>query len=395
MAKEKKKRRRGHNEGTIIQRKDGRWCAAMSGGYKDGKLQRKFYYGATRKEVSDKLDEGRENLKKGIAPVIGRQTLAQFLETWLTECVKPRVRAATWISYDQQVRVHISPALGHIDLTKLTPQHIQRYMNEKAQPVQQPGKAEPLPGLSAKTIRYHRSILAMGLKQAHRWGLVAQNVATLVDPPSAKKYKLQTFDPAQAHKLLEALKGERLGALFTVALALGLRRGEALGLRWQDVDFDARTLRVCQALARVGREIVISEPKTASSRRILPLPETLAVSLRERRKQQLEERMAAGDKWTDSGLVFTSRLGEPIDPRTVKRHLDRILTAAKLPHCRVHDLRHFCASLLLAQGVPLKVVSDILGHTQISITADLYTHVLPSLKQDAIGALDRMLTAQG
>jgi integrase len=390
MAEEKKKRRRGHNEGTIIQRQDGRWCAAMSGGYKDGKLQRKFYYGATRKEVSDKLDEGRENLKKGIAPVIGRQTLAEYLETWLAECVKPRVRTSTWISYDQQVRVHISPALGHVDLTKLTPQHIQRYMNEKAEPK---GKDEP--GLSAKTIRYHRSILAMALKQAHRWGLVAQNVATLVDPPSAKKYKLQTFDPAQAHKLLDTLKGERLGALFTVALSLGLRRGEALGLRWQDVDFDARTLRVCQALARVGREIVISEPKTASSRRILPLPETLAASLRERRKQQLEERMAAGDKWTDSGLVFTSRLGEPIDPRTVKRHLDRILTAAKLPHCRVHDLRHFCASLLLAQGVALKIVSEILGHTQISITADLYTHVLPSLKQDAIGALDRMPTAQG
>jgi integrase len=122
----------------------------------------------------------------------------------------------------------------------------------------------------------------------------------------------------------------------------------------------------------VGREI-ISEPKTTSSRRILPLPDTLAASLRERRKQQLEERMAAGNKWTDSGLVFTSRLGESIDPRTVKRHLDRILTAAKLRHCRVHDLRHFCASLLLAQGVPLKVVSEILGHTQISITADLYT----------------------
>jgi integrase len=202
-------------------------------------------------------------------------------------------------------------------------------MNEKAQPK---GKDEP--GLSAKTIRYHRSLLAMALKQAHRWGLVAQNVATLVDPPSAKKYELQTFDPAQAHKLLDTLKGERLGALFTVALALGLRRGEALGLRWQDIDFEGRTVRVCQALARVGHDIVISEPKTASSRRILPLPETLATSLRERRKQQLEERLAAGDKWTDSGLVFTSRLGEPIDPRTVKRHLDRILTAAKLPHCR-------------------------------------------------------------
>lgn len=146
---------------------------------------------------------------------------------------------------------------------------------------------------------------------------------------------------------------------------------------------------------RVKGELIRTEPKPKKSRRCLPLPETLAASLRERRKAQLEERMAKGDKWIDTGLVFTTRLGEAIDPRTVKRHLDRILTAAKLPHSRVHDLRHCCASLLLAQGVPLKVVSDILGHTQISITADLYTHVLPSLKQDAIGTLDRMLTAQG
>lgn len=377
-------KRRGHNEGTICKRGDGRWVAVISLGIESGKAKRKSYYGATRKEVSDKLDEGRAGLKRGIAPVIGRQTLGQFLDTWLTDSVKPSVRPATWLSYDQQVRVHIKPALGHVELTKLSPQHIQRYMNEKT-----------TAGLSAKTVRYHRSVLAMALKQAHRWGLVAQNVATLVDPPSAKKYELQTFDPAQAHKLLDTLKGERLGALFTVALSLGLRRGEALGLRWQDIDFDGRTLRVCQALARVGHDIVISEPKTASSRRILPLPDTLAASLRERRRAQLEDRMAAGDKWIDSGLVFTSREGASIDPRTVKRHLDRILTAAGLPHCRVHDLRHFCASLLLAQGVPLKIVSDILGHTQISITADLYTHVLPSLKQDAIGALDRMLTAQG
>src|SRR5262249_20656195 len=133
--KKTKERRRGHGEGSICKRADGRWVAVISLGYKDGKLQRKSYYGATRKEVSDKMDEGRASLKKGIAPVIGRQTLAQYLETWLTDCVKPSVRLATWISYDQQVRVHIAPALGHIEITKLTPEHIQRYMNDKAKPI--------------------------------------------------------------------------------------------------------------------------------------------------------------------------------------------------------------------------------------------------------------------
>src|SRR5262249_17904920 len=151
-------------------------------------------------------------------------------------CVKPSVRPATWISYDQQVRVHISLALGHIELTKLTPEHVQRYLNEKM-----------AAGLSAKTVRYHRSILAMALKQAEKWGKVPRNVATLVDPPRAVKYELQSFTPTQASVMLATLKGERLGALFTVALSLGLRRGEALGLRWQDVDFEAKTVRVSQA----------------------------------------------------------------------------------------------------------------------------------------------------
>lgn len=220
-------------------------------------------------------------------------------------------------------------------------------MNEKLVEKNKDGSTR----LSARVVKYHHSILSMALKQAERRGHVPRNVATRVDPPSAVQREVAPLTQEQAHGLLKALKGERLGGLFTVALALGLRRGEALGLRWQDIDFEVRTLRVCQALARVGREIVIAEPKTASSRRILPLPETLAASLRERRKQQLEERMKAGDKWVESGLVFTSTLGESIDPRTVKRHLDRILKDAGLPHCRVHDLRHFCASLLLAQGV--------------------------------------------
>jgi integrase len=387
-------KRRGHNEGTICKRPDGRWVALLNLGIQaNGKIRRKAYYGETRKEAWDKLSEGREKLKKGIAPVIGRQSLAKFLETWLTDCIKPNVRPATWVSYNQQIRVHITPALGHIELTKLTPQQLQRYMNEKAQPVTQPGKADK-PGLSAKTIRYDRSILVMALKQAHRWGMVARNVATMVDGPKAKRFYVTAIDQKQAAQLLDTLKGERLGAFFTVALALGLRRGETLGLRWQDVDLDKNALRVRYQITalRVGGELTLTELKTEESRRELPIPASLAVALRERRRQQLEERMAAADKWIDRGLVFTNPQGGPIDPRTVKRHLDRILKDAGMPHCRVHDLRHFSGSLLLALGVDLKTVSMILGHADIRTTANIYVDVLPSLKQDAIGALDRMLT---
>lgn len=384
--------KRGQGEGSIYKRKDGRWTAAINLGYKAGKLKRKVFYGKTRKDVSDTLTAELAKLKRGIPIVTERQTLKQFLDRWLTDSVKMSVKESTYISYEQQVRVHIVPALGHHQLTKLGPQHIQRYMNEKLTDGRVEKRENQAPGLSAKTVRYHRSILSMALSQALKWGLVGRNVADLVDPPRAIKFEIQPIDAKQAQGLLEAIKGDRLEALFVVALSLGLRRGEALGLRWQDIDFDKRTLRVSQSLARLNGRLVLSEPKTKSSSRILDLPQTLLPKLREHRNKQLEEKMSAGPKWTDSGLVFTTSKGTPIDPRKVKRRLDALLKAAGLPHFRVHDLRHFFASLLLAQGVPLKVVSDMLGHTQISITADLYTHVLPAIRKDAVDLMDSILT---
>ena len=312
--------------------------------------------------------------------------MKQFLDRWLSDCVRLSVRPATYNSYEQQIRVHIAPALGHFQLAKLAPQNVQRYMNEKM---------EADSGLSEKTVRYHRTILAVALGQALKWGLVNRNVATLVDPPRAKKYEIQQIDPDQARTFLEAIKTDRLEALFSVALSLGLRRGEALGLRWQDIDFQARTLRVTQSLSRLNKQLVLSEPKTKNSRRTLDLPESLAAKLREHRIHQLEEKMRMGEKWTDTGLVFTTSRGTPIEPRNVNRQLANLLTKAKLPQFRVHDLRHFCASLLLAQGVPLKAVSDILGHTQISITADLYTHVLPAMKREAVDLMDSLLAGRG
>jgi integrase len=234
----------------------------------------------------------------------------------------------------------------------------------------------------------------MALGQAERWNLVSRNVATLVDPPRVEKFEIQPITPEQAQIFLNVIKGDRMEAMFAVALCLGLRRGEALALRWTDVDLQARTLRVCQSLQRINHKLEISEPKTKSSRRVLDLPDSLIVKLKEHRTRQLEEKLKTGEHWQETGLVFTTTLGTPYDPRHVKRRLDALLKKADLPHYRVHDLRHFCASLLLAQGVPLKVVSDLLGHTRISITADLYTHVLPSMRRDAMDLMDRILTAQ-
>jgi len=309
--------KRGLGEGTICQRKDGRWVAAISLGYENGKVKRKFYYAPTRKEVSDKLTEELAKLKRGIPIITERQTVKQFLEHWLEDSVKPSVKESTFISYAQQVRVHIVPALGHLQLTNLGPQHIQNYMNQRLKDgrVRTKKDGTDLPGLSPKTVGYHRSILVMALGQALKWGLVGRNVAELVDPPRAVKYEIQPINPDQARAFLDAIQGDRLEALFTVALSLGLRRGEALGLRWQDIDFENRTLRINQSLARLNKGLVMSEPKTKSSRRVLDLPQSLALKLREHRTRQLEEKLAAGQTWLDSGLVFTTSIGTPLDPR--------------------------------------------------------------------------------
>src|SRR6185295_10333282 len=235
MSKRKRNSKRGQNEGSIYLRKDGRWTAVINLGYQGGKLKRKSFYGKTREDVQKSLTKALHDHQQGLPVAMPRQTVKQFLERWLEDCVKPTVRPATYVSYEQQVRVHIAPALGHHQLTKLGPQHIQAYMNEKAKPVPQPGKDKPKPGLSTKTIGYHRSLLVMAIGQALKWGLVVRNVATLVDKPRALKYEIQPITSEQARQFLEVIKGNRLEALFTVALSLGLRRGEALGLRWQDI----------------------------------------------------------------------------------------------------------------------------------------------------------------
>jgi integrase len=280
-----------------------------------------------------------------------------------------------------QVRLHITPMLGKVELSKLTPQHIQNYIKEKLKKK-----------LSARTVGYHRRLLVIALGQALKWGLVARNVAALTDPPRTERYEISPITPEQAKAFLKAVEGSRLEAFFTVALTLGLRRGEALGLRWSDIDFDAQTLRISQQLQRQQGKLQFSEPKTKTSRRILDLPGILVAKLKEHRPRQLEDKLKAGPHWQEMRLVFATRVGTPIDPRGVKRSLDALLKTAKLPHYRVHDLRHFAASLMLAQGIQLKVVSDILGHSQISTTADLYTHVLPSLRKEAINVMDSILS---
>ena len=380
--KQRKTRKRGQGEGSIYKRKDGLWAAAVNLGYQGGKLRRKVYYGKTREEVQEKLVAALSDVQKGIPIPTERQTVAQFLQSWLAEVVKPSVRPKTLKTYDYIVKLHVVPELGKKVLMKLSPQDVQRFLNDKLKS-----------GLSARTVRHINDTLRCALNMALKWGLVSRNVATLVGPPRIQRKEIRSFTPEEARTFLETIKGDRLEALFSVALSLGLRQGEALGLRWQDVDFDARTLRVNYAIQRIEGRLQLVEPKTERSRRVLPLPKTVISALRAHRSRQLEEKLSLGPDWHETGLVFTSSIGTPLEPRNVVRKFHALLKNAGLPRSRFHDLRHSCASLLLAQGVPARTVMDILGHSQISLTMNTYAHVMPAMKQDAMDLMESILTS--
>jgi integrase len=374
--------KRGHNEGSIYKRKDGRWTAVVTLGYFGGKRKRKAIYGVTRTEVKDRIARLLNDKQSGL-PIVGeKQRVGDFLADWLETWVRPTVKPKTFSSYADTVRLHLSPALCHIRLSRLTPQHVQTMLNERLRS-----------GLSPRTVGYVRSILSIALARALKLGLVQRNVVQLVDRPNIARHEIRPLSVEESRALLLAAQDHRLGALFSVALALGLRQGEALGLRWQDVDFDGGTLVISGALQRIGGTLVRTEPKNNASRRMLRVPAAALRGLREHRVKQMEERLLAGEKWHDTGLVFTTTIGTPLDPRNVLRHFARVLKAAGVAHVRFHDLRHSCATLLLAQGVPARMVQDILGHSAIRVTMDTYAHVLPSMRDDATRAMDSVLGA--
>jgi integrase len=228
------------------------------------------------------------------------------------------------------------------------------------------------------------------LGQAEKWGLVSRNVAKLVDVPRVKRVEINPYSPPEARAFVEAIKGDRLEALFYLALALGVRQGEALGLSWGDIDLDAQELTVRTALQRIDGEFRLVEPKSAASRRNLALADSVVEILKAHRTRQLEERLQSGSYWQDTALVFTTPTGGPLSDGHVRRRFYKILAGAGLRRQRFHDLRHACASLLLAQNVHPRVVMETLGHSTISLTMNTYSHVLPAAQREAaskIGAL--------
>ena len=370
--------RRGRGEGSITKRNDGRWMAQADLGWQDGKRRRKTLYGRTKREVQEKLRETLHRQEHGLPPVPEQETVGAFLSRWL-EISQGRVRRRTHERYGQIVRAHLLPGLARIRLAKLTPQDVAACLRR----IEAAG--------SAYMARGAREVLRAALNQAVRWELVSRNVAALTDPPRHTTRQIEPLTPRQANTLLKAVADHRLEALITVAVGLGLRQGEALGLRWEDVDLEAGVLSVRQTLERAGRRPRFGEPKTARSRRTITMPGIVAAALRRHRTRQLEGRLAAGARWRESGLVFTTTIGTPIDKSGVHTAFKAILRAAELPNIRYHDLRHTAATLLLTQGVDPRTIMETLGHSQISLTLNTYAHVMPALQREAAAKMDAIL----
>jgi integrase len=368
--------RRGNAEGSIYKRGDGRWAAAVS--LPNGR--RKAYYGRTREAVAAKLAAALKAQQDGLPLVGERQRVREYLTSWL-EATRPSLRPRTWLRYEQYVRLHAVPGIGQVALARLTPQHLQRLYA---------GRLDA--GLSAMSVRHLHAVLHRALEQACRWGLVPRNVVSLVTPPRAARHEMQTLSPEQARAFLEASEGDRYHALYVLALSTGMRQGELMALKWEHVDLEHGTIQVRGTLQRTRAGLTITEPKTASSRRQVALTRPAINALRQHHVAQMEERLRLGPAWEDSGLVFCNEAGGPIDATgSLTRSFLRLLRRAGLPRIRFHDLRHTAATLLLGQGVHPKIVSEMLGHTQIAITLDLYSHVTPTMQRQATDAMEAVL----
>ena len=376
--------RRAHGDGSYRQRPDGLVELRFWLTLPDGTRARQSVYAKSKTAALAKRRTLEQRTAAGRDPLAERQTVAVFLDRWLVDVAAPRLRPRTLHRYRQLVDQHLTPALGRHRLGELAPQHVQRFISAKLSA-----------GLAPATVLQMRAVLRRALNQAQRWGLVTRNVATLVDPPRLQRAEIQPFTPEQAKVFLAAIAGDRIEALYVVAIALGLRQGELLGLRWADLDLDAGTLSVRGQLQRYGGEWHFVDLKTARGRRVIALPAPVVVALRAHRTRQLEERLRAGQFWQEYGLVFTATTGAPLHGSTVAKAFQRCLREHDLPRLRFHDLRHTAASLKLALGDDLIDVKEALGHSQISITADLYTHLLPARKQASAERMARWLEASG
>lgn len=394
------KKKRPYGDGSVYQRADGRWESIAR--YTDpltGEKHKKSFYGKGPKEVLGKKRAFEDDLKRGIVPKAGKLTVEDWLDDWLQTYKKNTVRQNTYEGYQRVINGHLKPTIGKKPLKDLRPEHVQKMLNNKMLNGNLRNEGTPL---SARQVEYIYAVLHMALERALKNGLVSRNVCDVVDKPKKVKREFIPWNIKQTNKFLNSVKDIRLFPLYMVAWGTGLRRAEILGLQWTDVDLNKGTITVRRALVRVKGGYKFQEPKTDKSRRTVPLPTAVVDALKDWKKQQAKENMKWNGLHKDLpdderppynplNMVFCNELGEPINPEFISRSFKRDLKKAGLPEIRFHDLRHGHATMLLELGEDLKIISERLGHSTITLTADTYSHVREELQREASDRLDQVL----
>jgi integrase len=408
MAPRPRSRRNANGQGGVYRRTDGRWEGKFFVDTPDGRRKRVSVYGDTEREALDELNKLRDQQRRGVPVATTTLTVADYMSYWLEHIAEPSIRRTTYATYEGDVRLHIIPGIGKRKLKSLQAAHIREWLNNLRTTCQccaqkrDVGRstrrccAKPSPEccgavLSASSIRHILRVLRAALQDAVDEELLSRNVARLVQLRVTDERRVRSFSRDEALRFLQAAASHRLYALWAVALAMGLRRGEALGLAWTDVDLEESRLTVRRALHRVDGQLRLDPVKTDASVAVLPIPARLVNILRAHRQRQLKERVAAGSLWRDTGLVFTTAHGGFIEPRNANRMFHDVCSKAKVPQLRVHDLRHSCATLLFTMGVQPATVQRILRQSSITVTTGTYVEVIEAVQRDALDSMGSLL----
>ncbi|MFJ2416131.1 tyrosine-type recombinase/integrase [Streptomyces brevispora] len=404
-----KRKTRANGEGTIYQRRDGRWEAAGYVLATDARRKRVRVYGTTRKDAADKLAEKITDSNRGLPVATADSTVGIYLTYWLGSVAVHRLRENTHTRYATCIRLYLKPGLGTKKLSRLTAKDVRTFLDRLRTTcqccVQKLDAAKHQccavdeccdKRLSPLTVTYVHSVLKSALEHAVREDELPRNVARNVKTTAPRPRRFQPLTATETRQLLQAASDDRLHALYELALRTGLRKGELLGLHWEDLDLDSGTASIHRSLQRTRTGgLTTLHTKTRASERRIALPTECINSLKSHRERQEEERKATKVGWKDSGLIFTTPTGGPLDPANMTRRFGRLLDRAGLRRIRFHDLRHSTATLLLEQGVDLVVIKELLGHAHIGVTAGVYAHVRLRLQRQAIDTLNDALDAEG
>lgn len=357
----------------------GKWrIVVYAGRGLDGREKRKTYtVEGARKAAEKRLREILNDLDAGLLSDSGKQTLGQFLERWLEDCVQPAKKASTHRIYTCQVRKHLVPALGHVPLNKLSPGQIQSAY-----------AAALRRGLSRGSVRLQHAVLRQALEQAVKWQLIPRNPADNVDQPAPGRYRPRPLTEEETAILLQTAEGTNLYVPILIAVTMGLRCGEIVALRWQDIDMERGLLTVNHGMSWNGQAWALADPKSHHSRRPLPMPSLVLDALRRLKAEQAQRRLLMGDVYQDGGYVLDHGNGRPLAPYVIGNRFCVHIKQHGLPRTRFHDLRHSHATQLLGMGVQPKVVSERLGHSSVAFTLGTYGHILPRHQAEASEKID-------